>query len=557
MAKAHAGNFPGSSYAYTAVNQFTRSGKPKSVINENDMEWDALTGWHFARSKGWRSKLKKGDRQKVTLMGSNGIPYQIYVYEPRNKDGSYGFNDHIGFRPRNNEDALAYAQVAFDESRADHDHIEKQEGCGHITMLEYATRSQVLRVTFKSGSICLFFRVPDQVAGTLFALARSKATQIRKGVERHVLGITFWDLVRIRGSRVGARYNFEYEKHVDIKTKNKGRTRIVKLNTAMAKLLMKEDPKKFQRYIDSRKVENGYELGSIAVPLDEGEYAKYFELLKSRGLIPETDANSAVSELLDDPDFVLTSRTLNDQLDTSLADYEKVEGSEFGRANGAGYFDADFEENDAFEKAQIARSIKEEKYGINTIGDKARSLITYAKGIVDEALSNARATGVYREARDDAIANGLSEHKADIAGLHAAEWEGIIASPYKEAIDFRTGKMKEGASDYTLRQIMRAGGVDVKAWNTENNPAKHTGKIYDIWTPTRLKEFANASIPNHISLGDQATYKRFIAEKDWVGALNFLKSHSHTVEVVNKKTGATRTYRDRYAGEHDELALDD
>lgn len=83
-----------------------------------------------------------------------------------------------------------------------------QEGCGHIALLEYSPWYQILRVTFtNNGSVVAFFRVPKLVAGTLMSLAQSKATR-HDG--RHVLGIYFWDLVRIRGTVHGSRYKFEY-----------------------------------------------------------------------------------------------------------------------------------------------------------------------------------------------------------------------------------------------------------------------------------------------------------------------------------------------------------
>lgn len=87
-----------------------------------------------------------------------------------------------------------------------------QEGCGHISLLEYDPYYQLLRVTFtNNGTVVVFFRVPNTVANTLIALAQSKATGIgRDGSRRHQLGIYFWDLIRIRGTKYGARYAFEY-----------------------------------------------------------------------------------------------------------------------------------------------------------------------------------------------------------------------------------------------------------------------------------------------------------------------------------------------------------
>lgn len=87
-----------------------------------------------------------------------------------------------------------------------------QEGCGHITLLEYDPFYQLLRVTFaNNGNVVVYFRVPGSVANVLIALAQSGAKGTgRDGKPRHLLGINFWDLVRIRGTIHGSRYAFEY-----------------------------------------------------------------------------------------------------------------------------------------------------------------------------------------------------------------------------------------------------------------------------------------------------------------------------------------------------------
>ncbi len=87
---------------------------------------------------------------------------------------------------------------------------------GHIIKLEYAVLYKVLRVTFrkpsKSGQVVAYLNVPAPVAGELLYLAESNQTQVSasSGTLRHVLGIRFWDLIRIRGTIHGTRYPFNY-----------------------------------------------------------------------------------------------------------------------------------------------------------------------------------------------------------------------------------------------------------------------------------------------------------------------------------------------------------
>lgn len=87
---------------------------------------------------------------------------------------------------------------------------------GHIIKLEYAVMYKILRVTFKKpskgGQVVAYMNVPNPVAGELLYLAESNQTQISatSGTLRHVLGMRFWDLIRIRGTIHGSRYPFEY-----------------------------------------------------------------------------------------------------------------------------------------------------------------------------------------------------------------------------------------------------------------------------------------------------------------------------------------------------------
>ena len=87
---------------------------------------------------------------------------------------------------------------------------------GHIIKLEYAVLYKVLRVTFKKpskgGQVVAYLNVPAPVAGELLYLAESNQTQVSatSGALRHVLGMRFWDLIRIRGTIHGTRYPFEY-----------------------------------------------------------------------------------------------------------------------------------------------------------------------------------------------------------------------------------------------------------------------------------------------------------------------------------------------------------
>lgn len=108
--------------------------------------------------------------------------------------------------------SLEYAERAFDGKHKTKQH----DGCGHITHIEYSAYFQLLKVTFARGDVVVYYRVPSTVAGELLHFAETKQTSTNTfdGSERHVLGIRFWDLVRIRGTKHGSRYRFEYLEQV-------------------------------------------------------------------------------------------------------------------------------------------------------------------------------------------------------------------------------------------------------------------------------------------------------------------------------------------------------
>lgn len=86
------------------------------------------------------------------------------------------------------------------------------EESSHIRVLEYSAYYQLLKVTFWNGSTVVYFRVPSTVSGELYHLGQSNAMSNNSfdGSRRHVIGIRFWDLVRIRGTLTGSRYKFKY-----------------------------------------------------------------------------------------------------------------------------------------------------------------------------------------------------------------------------------------------------------------------------------------------------------------------------------------------------------
>lgn len=173
----------------------------------------------FEENHGWVPKSNFGKQRKTTtrpITLSNGEV--VYVYDVYDNSDLIQYNSaSINSVSAGDTDKLdKYITTAFPvkpNPNASKRGYTCAQGAGHILWLEYYAPRQLLRVTFKiGGRTCIFFRVPSTVAGELIHLCDSRFIDTsRKDKEHnHVLGIRFWDLIRIRGSRTGAKYLFKY-----------------------------------------------------------------------------------------------------------------------------------------------------------------------------------------------------------------------------------------------------------------------------------------------------------------------------------------------------------
>ena len=157
------------------------------------------------------NKVKKP--QKKTIHLADGTTAQVIDSE---LGVPLGFGNQHGYKGASEVEVMPdgtssydYAVKAFDGKHKTY----KWEGdCGHISGLEYSNYYKLLKVTFANGDIVIYYRIPDTVAFELlhFAETKQESTNTFDGSQRHVLGIRFWDLIRIRGTKDGSKYRFEY-----------------------------------------------------------------------------------------------------------------------------------------------------------------------------------------------------------------------------------------------------------------------------------------------------------------------------------------------------------
>ena len=204
--------------AIAAPAPWTKGYKP---ITKLQMSRSHVPGYGFVDTNSvnkWR-KLPKHPPTRWLVSPLTGRRYKAVstdIEDFINTASAYGYND-IQFMTftaehdlKNNEEGMAaYVEYSFAENTR---HVYKTEGCGHILYLEYNSDTQIARITFWDNSVVIYFRVPRQVFGELYTLAvsKTKATHTFNGSERHELGVRFWDLIRIRGSKHGSRYRFVY-----------------------------------------------------------------------------------------------------------------------------------------------------------------------------------------------------------------------------------------------------------------------------------------------------------------------------------------------------------
>lgn len=500
---------------YSAVSQYTKTGRRRSVITDGEMEWDLSTGWHLKREKGWRRHNE--NRTSKTITGLDGKKYKIYSYG--------GYDDYLGFHAQENtsdsnlQEKLAYAQNAFDTKNPDHGQIYIENGCGHISKIEYAAREQVLRVTFtNNGSICIFFRVPTAVAGELLHFAKTKQTQgyfvdgPKRGEPRHVLGVRFWDLVRIRGMQHGARYPFEYEKHSDgslIKHSNGRYT--VKLTAENARAIFGDNFQKLPGFSARKDIKAGEEF---SVVLNEEDFAK-----------------------------------VADELNNLV----KGEGSSGWYLQGHGSA-SDFEgitadENESYRSDSVgARGSNELAKLASLAMDKAENELTKWK--------HSDIIAMLESSYDSELMSGTKLRKKVLDEYSDLYGQNVIQDIYNT----RTGQIRNLNSYRKLQEALRslAGNGQLQTWVKQNLPEyyqlRFTGRV---WTPKELKEFANPNVEGNIEMRHAGTYKKFVAAEDWEGALNFLKSHKTTLHYVDKYGRSKILNNKTYAGQYDQVGTEE
>jgi hypothetical protein len=86
--------------------------------------------------------------------------------------------------------------------------VQHRDGVGHINWLEYNPMRQIMMVEFNTDqAIVVYFQVPVNVWRIL---AYHAETGGQRYDGKHLLGVEYWNYVRIRGQITGSRYRYVY-----------------------------------------------------------------------------------------------------------------------------------------------------------------------------------------------------------------------------------------------------------------------------------------------------------------------------------------------------------
>lgn len=461
--------------------------------NKNkDIEWELSSGWGFKRPEDWDKGIT---RRKRKLHDTNGNVYDVYYYP----DVDY----HLGYSAENDQERLAVAQKAFDPENPTRGEVIKQKGRGHIAMLEYAQRERILRVTFtNNGAVCLFFDVPTAVAGELIHLAHTNSTRHKDG--RHMLGVRFWDYIRIRGTQHGAKYPFEYESHGSGSIVQGQARRTIVLTGDKIMSLLSRDKEKAEDLL-SRKVMSLF-----------GDDPNAFNKMKAlKNIKNDTELTIVLSGA--------EMRMYGDAL------------KELSQTDAGGYVNPGHSDKPLVQLAEALRAkVQEQIEAYKT--DDAITLSAYES-------------------------DGLSPNKALMKALREnAELDptGEVARMLS-VISAKTGDAKPIQNYRQLKDYVRAvyGKGVIKPWMQEHYPAEYARRFTGrVWKVKDLIDFANPTIEGNIEPRHASTYKKFIQAKDWRGALNYLKTHKTSRTYVDEHGRTKKLTSVNYAGQYDTVVND-
>lgn len=481
--------------------------RPGNYPDAMNTHWDLSSGWHAPRPKGWSKGVEYEYRELISdLTSPDGTRHKVRYYKTE---------DVGNFSAKTGKDAeklIADAERAFNSKEA----VIETDGCGHIAYLKYAVDSSILEVTFENGSKCLYDKLPKDVCFTLIHAAQTKTTvgvhqkgSSKRGLPRHLLGVLFWDYVRIRGHHHGtdAKYPFTYSRQIDGKYINASSRHLVKMSRENALAIL--GPRALDRLVAAGM---GPHMANrlVNVFLNDEEYIKYSEELGQKiqeNIVAEAGAEYRVksADELADETHKGIKKGKKQGYEQYRVDNLKIADSEMARMHHAG-----------------GMSVESE------VTDNLR------RNLIDQ-IEAAREDPSYKAWYKDKLKAARGNVKGDIARTDKVFFASHPA--VLSAIDLRNnGEIKRSIMESNkLTDVLKHYPKDFqKKKRSQYNamfPASVAGKYSGlVWSKQMLKDF----IPN-VDARHRAVYKAMIDSENYRGAFNFLKNNRHVVEYDRGK----------------------
>jgi len=509
--------------------------KQKSTLTAGNMSWDLSSGWHTKNERGWKSNVKKPEKVEYHLADGRKVILNKY-----NANNTIGFHAHED--AYDNDELFAFTMNAFNTKKGTASSVIEQEGCGHIAKLRYAEREQLLWVEFTNNrSVCIFYRVPSCVAGELIYHAKTgnMMTSPSNGEQRHVLGIEFWNLVRIRGQQHGARYPFEYLRHGNYQLTQSNKRYKVTLSDKNMKYIL--GPRYYTMNLKPGD--------SVTTLLSEEKYAKYIQQAEEQALHKEAVKSEKRISVVDK--------------DTG-ADTREVEGVDIDYYSG-----------------YQATKRGDTKYIHEVLGTDADRYIELQQQLVNAAettrsnveqniqdLIRERSESIKPELWSKYMADPMYQNEFGKPDLNKISRK-ILKDAVPELYDNRYKDAVEKSSVHNISVAIKDVLTDKRDYNDylrfsallrkKEKPQKYAQQYVGTpWTIQQLIDFQNPAITGNISLAHAAQYKKLIASKNYEAALNFLKNNKHELFYMNENTGKTAsTGRIPYANRYDYIVQED
>ena len=182
--------------------------REQGVVFEHNLE----SGW-TQKEKNSRKPTNKGEWRMLT--NANGNPYLAPIGPAKGKFVMFDAWE-------SNDELMEIYKYSFEKEWVPgekwkgvrqysdpHQSFEEPDG-GHIIRIDYNENTECMMVHFKNkGSVVCYLDVPVTTIDQLRECVGKKDGS-RKQPHNHLLGVRFWDLIRLRGSQTGGNYPFYY-----------------------------------------------------------------------------------------------------------------------------------------------------------------------------------------------------------------------------------------------------------------------------------------------------------------------------------------------------------